>query len=176
MGGIKIPLSTRYLRGAAIMIFVSVGTSNKGFDRLLRACDQIALRTGLPFFAQTGSSAYIPNHLPHQAWLSRAEMQERYQSASAFIVHGGFGTLSETLKYGKSIFVVARRLEDGEAVNNQADLAIKLHSLGLVHYIEKLEELESVLLLREPYKQQANKLTTNIPAIIQNYITHLLFP
>jgi len=158
------------------MIFVSVGTSNKGFDRLLRACDQIALRTGLPFFAQTGSSAYTPNHLPYQTWLSRAEMQERYQAASAFIVHGGFGTLSETLKYGKPVFVVARRLEDGEAVNNQTDLAIKLHSLGLVQYVEKLEELESALLLRETYQQQANVLKTTIPAIIQNYITNLTFP
>ncbi|TPG58943.1 glycosyltransferase [Hymenobacter nivis] len=156
------------------MIFVTVGTANKGFDRLLRECDQIAQRTGLEFFAQTGSSEFKPQHLAYQAWLSRDEMQQYYQRASAFIVHGGFGTLSETLKLGKPIFVVPRRLEDSEAVNNQADLVIKLHSLGLIYHVDQLTQLEQVLLQPEAHQFQLNTLTSTIPSILESYVNQLV--
>jgi UDP-N-acetylglucosamine transferase subunit ALG13 len=156
------------------MIFVSVGTANKGFDRLLRECDQIAQRTGLAFFAQTGSSSFQPAHMPHQAWLTKAQMQQHYHQASAFIVHGGFGTLSETLKFGKPIFVVPRRLEDGEAVNNQTDLVAKLHSLGLIYHVDQLSQLQQALLQLATYQFQPNTLTTTIPTIIQDYVGQLI--
>lgn len=155
------------------MIFVSVGTANKGFNRLLQECDQIARRTSLTFFAQTGSSSYQPAHLPFQAWLTSAQMQQHYQQASAFVVHGGFGTLSETLQYGKPIFVVPRRAQDGEAVNNQTDLAVKLHSLGLVHYVEQVAHLEQALLQREKLVFRPKTLTNNVPDLILDYIAHL---
>jgi UDP-N-acetylglucosamine transferase subunit ALG13 len=156
------------------MIFVSVGTANKGFDRLLRECDQVAQRTGLAFFAQTGSSAFKPAHMPSQPWLSREEMQRYYQQASAFIVHGGFGTLSETLKLNKPIFVVPRRLEDGEAVNNQTDLVAKLHSLGLVYHVEQLTKLEDALTQLASHRFRPNRLTTTIPTLIQDYVSQLV--
>ncbi|NVO86109.1 glycosyltransferase [Hymenobacter terrestris] len=157
------------------MIFVSVGTANQGFDRLLRECDQIAYRIGLPFFAQIGSSSFKPLHMPYQAWLSRDEMQYYYQNATAFIVHGGFGTLSEILKLGKPIFVVARLFEEGEAGNNnQTDLAVKLHSLGLIYYIEHLPHLEAAIVQRETYLFRQNDLLTTIPTLIQEYVGQLI--
>jgi UDP-N-acetylglucosamine transferase subunit ALG13 len=157
------------------MIFISIGTANRGFDRLLRECDQIAHRTGREFFAQTGSSSFKPVHIPFQQWLSRNEMQQYYHRASAFVVHGGFGTLSETLKFGKPIFVVPRRLEDGEAVNNQTDLATKLHSLGLIYHVAQLTHLEQALMQLETYRFQPNTLKTTIPTIIQDYVGQIIY-
>jgi UDP-N-acetylglucosamine transferase subunit ALG13 len=153
------------------MIFISVGTANKGFDRLLKECDRIASRSTITFYAQTGSSTYIPKHIEHKQWLSRDEMVQYYHTASGFIVHGGFGTISEIIRLNKPIIVVPRKFEDGEAVNNQADLAVKLSELMFVKCIDDLRELEEILINLQRYKFRSYNLTTIIPKILDEYLS-----
>ena len=173
MGRVKQILSKRYIWRTFTMIFITVGTTNKGFDRLLMECDRIAQETGKSFFAQTGSSKYNPKNMPFKKWLTNEEMKFFYYSATSFIIHGGFGTLSETLKTNKPIIVVPRKFEDGEAVNDQMDLAIKLHSLGFIHCIKNLSDLEEILFNENKIKLKPFSLVTTIPSLLNTYISEL---
>jgi UDP-N-acetylglucosamine transferase subunit ALG13 len=155
------------------MIFITVGTANKGFDRLIKMCDMIAKSHQVSFFAQTGSSEYIPQHMPHKKWLSQQEIRERYRLSTAYIVHGGFGTLSEVLSYHKPVIVVPRTFESGEAVNDQRDICIKLASLGYVKCISELFDLEAAVLNLESLKLKKYELVSDIPNILLQQINLL---
>lgn len=152
------------------MIFITIGTANKGFDRLLQKCDEIAKKHNIIFFAQTGSSKYIPQNIDYKQWLSKEEINIKYKEARAFIVHGGFGTLSEVLRLEKPIIVIPRTFENGEAVNDQSDISIKLDSLGFVKCILDLKNLEEMVLNIDSIFFNRYKLESNIPNILKEKI------
>lgn len=156
------------------MIFVTVGTANKGFDRLIQKCDELALKYGLPFFAQIGSSQVIPKNIAYKRWLTKEEIQNKYENASAFIVHGGFGTLSEILRIGKPIIVVPRTFENGEAVNDQSDLSSKLAALGFVINVTDMDILEPAIKSLNSTSLKSYNLNSNIPEILKDCILNLI--
>ncbi|WP_113651841.1 glycosyltransferase [Pedobacter namyangjuensis] len=156
------------------MIFITVGTANKGFDRLIQKCDELALKYGLSFFAQIGSSQFTPKNIPYKRWLNKEEITKYYQDASAFIIHGGFGTLSEILRIGKPIVVVPRTFENGEAVNDQSDLSSKLAALGFVINVTDMEMLEPAINAINTTSLKSYNLNSNIPEILKESILNLL--
>jgi UDP-N-acetylglucosamine transferase subunit ALG13 len=155
------------------MIFVTVGTANKGFSRLIKECDDIANALRVEFFAQIGMSEYVPVHMAYTQWLTREQMSTYYKKASAYIVHGGFGTLSEIIRFGKPIIVVPRRFEDGEAVNNQNDLADKLNDLGFVKTVSNMSDLQSVISDIDSFHFKTYDLKSTVPNMLNKYISDL---
>ena len=155
------------------MIFITVGTTNKGFDRLLSKCDEIAERSGLVFFAQTGNSGYKPKHFDYKQWLSQTDMLIKYQEAAAFLVHGGFGTLSEVLSTKKPVVVVPRSRKDEEAVNNQGDICRKLDQMGYVKCVEDIERLSGVLSNIGDLRLVPYELESDIPSIVKDHVNTL---
>ena len=155
------------------MIFISVGTSNKDFNRLLKECDNIALGSSSKFFAQIGNSAYIPTHIPHKRWLSTEEMQHWHDVATIFIIHAGFGTVSELIRLRKPIIIVPRTIENGEAVNDQGDLSSKLHDLGFVEEVKDIAQLRQALSNINSQKYNPYNLTSTIPSILEDFIINL---
>lgn len=156
------------------MIFITVGTANKGFDRLIEKCDELALKYDLSFFAQIGSSQFTPKNIPYKRWLTKEEIIQHYQDAGAFIVHGGFGTLSEILRMGKPIIVVPRTFENGEAVNDQSDLSSKLAALGFVINVTDMDMLEPAINALNSTSLKSYDLKSNIPEILKNSVIELL--
>lgn len=152
------------------MIFITIGTANKGFNRLIQNCDFIAEKYGLTFFAQLGSSSFIPKNIDYKRWLTVDEMKIKYDQADAFIVHGGFGTLSEVLRLKKPIIVVPRTFKNGEAVNDQRDLSFKLEKLGYVKCVTDIEQLENVVLNIQSIPLKEYNLVSDIPLILQDQI------
>lgn len=155
------------------MIFITVGTANKGFDRLIKKCDEIAAKHKITCFVQTGSSGYEPVNMPYQRWLTPDEIKHYYQIASAFVIHGGFGTLSEVLDLGKPVIVVPRTFDNGEAVNDQSDISIKLDNMGYVKCITNLDELEQTLLNIHQLDLKKYDLVSDIPQILLEQLSLL---
>lgn len=102
------------------MIFVTVGTHEQPFDRLLRWVDEL-VGAGLlqeQVVMQTGYSDYQPRFCQHQPFFSFEEMQQLYQEAEAVVCHGGPATLVNVLLTGKRPVVVPRLKCFGEHVND----------------------------------------------------------
>lgn len=76
------------------MIFVTVGTHEQPFNRLIKAIDKLK-SDGLitePVFIQTGYSTYIPRMCKYKDFISMKEMNFYMQQADTVITHGGPST------------------------------------------------------------------------------------
>lgn len=106
------------------MIFVTVGTHEQQFDRLVKAVDDLRAESILvePVFIQTGYCGYVPEHCGHERFLSFEDMARRMRDADVVITHGGPSSFIEAMAAGKVPVVVPRKGSLGEHVNDhQAD-------------------------------------------------------
>ena len=102
------------------MIFVTVGTHEQPFNRLIDAVD-VLRRTGVidePVIIQTGFSTYEPQHCEWHKLLPYSEMMEKVAEARIVITHGGPASFIMPLQIGKIPIVVPRQLQFNEHVND----------------------------------------------------------
>jgi UDP-N-acetylglucosamine transferase subunit ALG13 len=127
------------------MIFVSVGTNEAPFDRLLRAL--AALPTGERLVIQVGHSSAdavprgeVVDFLPFE------EMGETIRQARAFVTHAGVGSIMVALANGKRPIVLPRLKAFGEAVDDhQLQLGRRFARAGLVTLVEEPDLLAEAL-------------------------------
>lgn len=135
------------------MIFLAVGSWHKGFDRLVKAVDELK-GCGIiaeEVKAQIGEGKYKPNNLKVVDYYCSDEFARAIRQARIVISHAGMGTIIETTRQGKPIIVVPRKAELGEAnTDHQFNTAKQLEAEGkiLVAYEEselpvKLEEAKT---------------------------------
>lgn len=106
------------------MIFVTVGTHEQQFDRLIKAVDELKANGVIdePVFIQTGYSTYEPAHCEHSKFVPFKKMKEMMADADVVITHGGPSSFIEAMAAGKVPVVVPRRGDLAEHVNDhQAD-------------------------------------------------------
>lgn len=126
------------------MIFVTVGTNEAAFDRLLQLVDSLGLADEL--VVQHGSSAVRPSARELVDFMPFATLIERVRAARAVVTHAGVGSVIVSLSEGKKPIVVARREQHGEAVDDhQVDFARRFEAAGLVTLVETAEELRAAL-------------------------------
>ncbi len=130
------------------VIFVTVGTHEQPFDRLLRCVDGMKEdgRIREEVIMQTGYSTYEPKFCQWQKLYSYQQMQELVDRARIVITHGGPSSFIMPLQIGKIPIVVPRRHEFNEHVNNhQVEfcriVAERMGSIILVEEAEQLGEL-----------------------------------
>jgi UDP-N-acetylglucosamine transferase subunit ALG13 len=115
--------------------FVTVGSHNQPFDRLLSAVERAAASGVLPapVFAQTGASAFSSPHVETRQWVAEDEFDARLRTARAVISHGGAGVIAQALRAGRRPLVMGRRGSLGEHVDDHQDeLLAELRARGLV--------------------------------------------
>ncbi len=72
------------------MIFVSVGTHEQGFDRLIKEVDNFAKENNIKdIFIQKGFTKYNPTHCAYKELISPDEMNHYMNTANLVITHGG---------------------------------------------------------------------------------------
>lgn len=106
------------------MIFVTVGTHEQQFNRLVKAVDDLVADGTIKesVFQQTGYSTYVPTHCEYSQFVPAQRMAKLMDEASVVITHGGPSSFVEAMRAGKAPVVVPRRVEFGEHVNDhQAD-------------------------------------------------------
>jgi UDP-N-acetylglucosamine transferase subunit ALG13 len=123
------------------MIFVTVGTNEARFDRLLAAV--AALEVDEEVVIQHGhSSALGPPNASCVDFLPFDEMTAAIRAARIVITHAGVGSVMVALANGKRPVVVPRRKSFGEAVDDhQLQLARRFGAAGLVTFVEAVESL-----------------------------------
>jgi UDP-N-acetylglucosamine transferase subunit ALG13 len=127
------------------MIFVSIGTNEARFDRLLRAVVEIPLRERL--LIQHGHSTPIAApHVDLVAFLSFDALSAAIRDARAVVTHAGVGSVMVSLANGKRPIVVPRRKAFAEAVDDhQLELARRFAQAGLVTLVEDPSSLAAAL-------------------------------
>lgn len=114
-------------------LFVAVGTSQRGFDRLMRWIDALARQNALPgpVEAQTGITLNYPSIFKHYPQLSSDVLEQKLAAAKVVICHAGAGIVGTCLRLGKRPIVVPRLAHYNEAINDhQLMLATALAQAG----------------------------------------------
>ena len=132
------------------MIFVSVGTHEAPFDRMLRAVDELEIDEQIVI--QHGPSNVRCARAIESEFLSFDEVVEYVREARAVVMHAGVGSVMISLANGKRPIVMPRLERLGEHVDDhQLELARRLEVSGLVTVVEDSAALaESLARPAEP--------------------------
>ena len=131
------------------MIFVTVGTHEQPFDRLIQKIDELK-RNGIvneEVIIQTGYSTYEPKYCQWSKLLPYEQMVENVAKARIVVTHGGPASFIMPLQLGKIPVVVPRQSQYGEHVNDhQLEFARAMQQRqGNILVAERMEELEAIL-------------------------------
>ncbi|CEN27314.1 glycosyltransferase [Lactococcus piscium] len=102
------------------MIFVTVGTHEQPFNRLIQKVDEL-VRDGKiteEVFMQIGYSTYNPKYTKWAKVIGYDEMTNYLAKADVVITHGGPSTYMKALQLGKIPIVVPRQEKFDEHIND----------------------------------------------------------
>lgn len=136
------------------MIFVTVGTHEQQFDRLVRAVDELRADETIhePVFVQTGYCTFEPNYCEHSKFVPYKRMKEMMAQADVVITHGGPSSFIEAMAAGKVPVVVPRRGDLAEHVNDhQTDFVriVAQRQGGIVPVYDMTDLSQAIELARE---------------------------
>lgn len=102
------------------MIFVTVGTHEQPFNRLLEEIDKLKKQRVImeEVIVQTGYSTYEPRYCEWHKLLPYDDMLKNVRNARIVITHGGPASFIMPLQIGKIPVVVPRKYEFHEHVND----------------------------------------------------------
>ena len=126
------------------MIFVTVGTHEQQFNRLIKKIDELK-KDGFikeEVFIQTGFSTYKPKYCKCSNLISYEDMDKYNREANLIITHGGPASFLAPLSYGKIPIVVPRQVKYNEHVND--------HQLEFVKEVEK--KLKNIIVVEDEEK------------------------
>ena len=126
------------------MIFVTVGTHEQQFDRLIKEIDRLKEENLIQdeVFIQTGYSNYVPKYCKWEKIISYEKMNQFIEEADIVITHGGPATFMAAIAKGKNPIVVPRLKKFGEHVNNHqlefVEKVLKIYNLTVITNISTL--------------------------------------
>ncbi len=131
------------------MIFVTVGTHEQPFNRLVKAVDELK-RDGKiteDVIIQTGFSTYEPQYCQWSKLIPYQQMVKNVADARIVVTHGGPASFIMPLQIGKIPIVVPRQYQFGEHVNNhQVEFARNVSErMGTIIPVEDISTLGDVI-------------------------------
>lgn len=129
------------------MIFVTVGTHEQPFDRLIQEMDRLKGEDKIEdeVIMQTGYSNYEPKHCKWSKLIPYEEMVTNIAKADIVITHGGPASFITPLQMGKIPIVAPRQKQFGEHVNDHQlefcrEVEKRLGNIILVEDVSKINE------------------------------------
>lgn len=148
------------------MIFVTVGTHEQQFNRLIKCVDEMVGNHVIDdqVIIQTGYSDYEPVNCTWRKLYSFDEMNRLVNEADIVITHGGPSSIFMPLQIGKIPIVVPRQKKYDEHVNN--------HQYEFVQFISKTQRMilpvweiedlqDTILSYKETVKNIPCEMTSN---------------
>lgn len=131
------------------MIFVTVGTHEQPFNRLIKAIDELK-RDGViteDVMMQTGFSTYEPRYCKWSKLISYQDMVKNVENARIVITHGGPASFIMPLQIGKTPIVVPRQHKFEEHINDhQVEFARNVvERMGTIILVEDIEKLGKII-------------------------------
>lgn len=109
------------------MIFLTVGTHEQQFNRLVKAMDDLVANGSIaePVFMQTGYSTFEPVHCAWSEFVPATDMTRYMREADVVVTHGGPSSFIEAMSAGKVPVVVPRYERFGEHVNDHQEAFVR---------------------------------------------------
>ncbi len=131
------------------MIFVTVGTHEQQFNRLIKCVDELKQNGQIKeeVVMQTGYSTYESVYCEWQKLYPYQQMLEYVNKARIVITHGGPSSFIMPLQIGKTPIVVPRQKQYDEHVNNhQVEFSKKVaERMGSIIVVEDVNELQETI-------------------------------
>lgn len=145
------------------MIFVTVGTHEQQFNRLIKYIDSMVKcgKIREKVIIQSGFSTYKPKYCDFKEIIPYTELIENIKKARIVITHGGPATFIMPLQFGKIPVVVPRRKKFDEHVND--------HQFEFAKMVEKkqrniilVKDIEELIGVLEDYEEIVKKMPNKI--------------
>ena len=141
-----------------ILIFVTLGTQDKKFKRLLDAVENLDIKEKI--IAQTGQTEYESSKMEIHKFMTDQEFSKCMKNARIVITHAGVGTIIQGLNLGKTMIVAARKKEYKEHVNDHQSQILETFSKdGYIIPLEDFSKLQNIIVEAEKFAPQ--KLISN---------------
>lgn len=132
------------------MIFVTVGTHEQPFNRLVQEIDNLK-RDGIiteDVIIQTGYSTYEPKYCQWDKLIPYKQMIKNVEDARIVITHGGPASFIMPLQIGETPIVVPRQKKFDEHVNDhQVEFARNVaQRMGTIIPVEDIETLGDIIM------------------------------
>ena len=140
------------------MIFVTVGTHEQPFNRLVQNVDEMK-KNGIiaeDVIIQTGYSTYTPQYCQWQKLFPYEKMLRFVNEARIIITHGGPSSFIMPLQIGKIPIVVPRKHEFNEHVNDHQVLFCR----ALEERMGTIIVVEDICLLSDTIQNYSNIVKT----------------
>lgn len=128
------------------MIFVTVGTQDKQFQRLLNAVEKLDIQEEI--IIQRGSTKFQTKkkNIKVYKYLSNSKYEKIMKDASVIITHAGVGTIIDGLKLHKKMIVAARLQKYKEHVNDhQLQLLETFSEAGYIIPLYDFDKLQTLI-------------------------------
>lgn len=148
------------------MIFVTVGTHEQPFNRLLQKIDELKEKGIIneEVIMQTGFSTYEPKYCTWSSLLPYSQMVQNVKDARIVITHGGPASFIMPLQVGKTPIVVPRQKQFDEHVNNhQVDFSKAVaERMGTIITVIDIDDLENAIVNYDSIVEKMNQgITSN---------------
>lgn len=148
------------------MIFVTVGTHEQPFNRLVQTIDELK-RDGIiteKVIIQTGFSTYKPKYCEWDKLIPYEQMLKNVENARIVITHGGPASFIMPLQIGKTPIVVPRQKKYEEHVNNhQVEFCKEIENrMGTIIVVDNINKLGSVIMNYDEMKNVSENMSNNI--------------
>lgn len=156
------------------LIFVTLGTQDKGFERLLKLLDKEVEKGFLKekIIVQAGYTDYKSKNMEIFDYVSKEDFEKYIKRCDVLITHGGVGSIFTGLKNNKKVLVMPRLAKYKEQHNDhQLEITEEFTKEGYILSFEDEDTFEQAYLkLKDfsPKKYRSN--TENMVQLIQDFI------
>lgn len=137
------------------MIFVTVGSSANGFDRLIRMVDELKAEKKIreDVIMQIGNGSYLPKSCKFFRFEDIERIERLNKNARAVITHSGAGSIITALKYKTPLIIVPRlkdlgehtddhQLEIAQTLKRQRKVLVAMNKDDLLKQLRKVHTLK----------------------------------
>jgi len=160
------------------MIFVTLGTQDKSFVRLLDAIQKQIDKGNIKekVVVQAGYTSYTSSKMEIFDYMLKDDFERFMETCDILITHGGVGSIMTGLNSGKKIIAAARLKEYGEHTNNhQIQIIDKFSQDGYIVALDNFDNLDKALEKAKKIKVKKYKSNTkNIVNYLEKYIDNIL--
>ena len=153
------------------MIFVTLGTQDKPFKRLIKAVEKQVMLGNIKeeVIVQAGCTKYKTKleNIKILQYMSINEFNKNLEKAKIVITHAGAGTIIQALEKNKKVIASARIKVYGEHVNNhQEQISDNFSNSGYVLPLRSFRKINEVIEQAKEFKPK--KFESNNEKFIEN--------
>lgn len=155
------------------MIFVTLGTQDKEFKRLLEIIEKAVKKGQIKdVLVQSGFTKYKTNKFKMFDYVSREDFDKYMKECDFLITHAGVGSIFTGLKYNKKILAMPRLSRCKEHNNDhQMDILKEFVKDGYILSFNNYKEFEKCLKDLKTFKPKKYKSNTNnMIKLVTDYI------